>query len=280
MAGPTVRSQTPEVGAGWTTVQVRICAGRRGNRRSYRDRGAGAAMSSLTRPRSMLRCRSSTRGSLGCLSTLRGRPGLRFGFAVFGAFGAGFSRALITVESREMCPTRCSPTVPSTNASCSWAGRELSATYAKAREKVATLGIARTEVQPQRGRIFSSSCSRSIKSRVIKRLKAAFARNACARETRFFAGRSGHAPNPIILSTSTNSNTLGCSRHRSPREPTRSSKAASGPVEIHASNAIECVPGILTPPLQSMIWFGSCCTRSAAQVARRTAQKRLRRAYR
>ena len=27
MAGPTVRRQTPEVGAGWTTVHVRICAG-------------------------------------------------------------------------------------------------------------------------------------------------------------------------------------------------------------------------------------------------------------
>ena len=45
----------------------------------------------------------------GCSSPLRGRSRLRSGFGALAGFGAGFSRALVAVESRPMRPTRCSP---------------------------------------------------------------------------------------------------------------------------------------------------------------------------
>ncbi len=64
---------------------------------------------------------------------------------------SGFSRALIAVASREMCPTRRSSSVLSIGASCGRLGKALPANSAKARENVASLGTAASRSQP-RGR--------------------------------------------------------------------------------------------------------------------------------
>ena len=73
------------------------------------------------------RWRSRRLGCLGRSSPLRGRPRLRFGFTASGGLRAGFSRASIAVASRDMCPTKWSPMVRRTSASCNWPGSEPSA---------------------------------------------------------------------------------------------------------------------------------------------------------
>ena len=91
--------------------------------------------------RSMPGWRSRRRISRGRSSPLLGRPRLRFCFLGFAVF-SGFSRASIAVASREMCPTRRSSWVLLMSASCMRPGKALPANSAKARETVASLGIA------------------------------------------------------------------------------------------------------------------------------------------
>ena len=182
---------------------------------------------------------------------------LRFGFGAFADFGAGFSRASIAVESRETCPTGCSPRVRSTNASCGRDGREFSANSANVREKVASLGTAYAEDQPQRRRVFPSTSSRSIRSRVEERSKTALAGNACARETRSFAGRPGPGQDPI---TSRHARTR---RYQAAADIDRSATQPSPrrlrgvPVEIRARNAIEYLSGTWAQSLRAIIWCGN-----------------------
>ena len=117
--------------------------------------------------------RSRRPGSLSASSPLRGRPRLRFGFFAAAGFGAGFSRPSIAVESRETWPTSSAPRASFTRASCMRSGRRASENSAKAREKVASLGIAPTRGQPQSLRSVASTMSLSIRSRVVGRSQIA-----------------------------------------------------------------------------------------------------------
>ena len=91
---------------------------------------------------------------------LRGRPCLRFCLTGLD-LRTGCSRAGIAVESRETCPAKRSCSVRSTKASCKRPANSLVAKPAKAREKVASLGTARTVSQPHSQRSVGSLRSRS-----------------------------------------------------------------------------------------------------------------------
>src|ERR1022692_2896046 len=102
-----------------------------------------------------------------------GSPALRRGLGVAGGaaasglgFGTGFSRPLIAVASRLMCPTSLGPSVFSISAAWTRCGNSLRANSAKAREKMVSSGTWAAASQPQMRRNAASLCNRSNSARV------------------------------------------------------------------------------------------------------------------
>ena len=97
--------------------------------------------------------------------------------------------------------------VASSSASCRRLGKALSANSLNAREKVASLGIARTLFQPHRRRSVQSLASRSMSARVVVMSNTALAMKARATAARSFCGLPRSCKDGSKRSTRTNSTT-------------------------------------------------------------------------
>ena len=133
-------------------------------------------------------------GRLGAGKPRFARFGFCLAFALRLAAASGFvsgkrSRAWMAVESRAICPIKRFACVRSTTASWSNCGSRAEANSEKTRENLDSCGSALRPRHPQNRRSASSTRRRSIRSRVVDRLKIALAINAVAKAARSLAGR-------------------------------------------------------------------------------------------